>query len=63
MGFNYWLEGKGFINREKVKELISDPNNKFDGFKRNDDGFVGGFCDLYYNGKRRRLKIIFFKKE
>ena len=30
MEFNYWLEGKGFVSREKVKELISDPNNKED---------------------------------
>jgi len=63
MEFNYWLEGKGFVSRIEVKELILDPKNKFDGFKRNNDGFLGGSCFLKNNGKRKRLKIISFIEE
>lgn len=59
----YLLSGVGYISRETVKKIISDPHTKSSGFKRYTSGFPGASSILIIGGKTHQLDIHCIEKD
>lgn len=58
MSFNYYLDNVGFITRNSMKEIISNPEYGFTGFMRYDKGLSGAFCFVFYEKQTLKLDVI-----
>ncbi len=58
MAFNYYLDNVGFISRDSMKEMISNPEYGFTGFMRYNGGERGAFCFVSYQRKTVKLDVI-----
>ncbi len=58
MAFNYYLDNVGFISRNSMKQLISNPEFGFTGFTRYDSGQPGAFCFVSYHRKTLKLDVM-----
>jgi len=58
MAFNYYLDNVGFISRNSIKEIISNPEYGFTGFIRRNSGEPGAFCFISYQRKTLKLDVI-----
>ncbi len=58
MAFNYYLDNVGFISRNSIKEIITNPEYGFTGFMRYGSGGVGAFCFISYQRKTLKLDVL-----
>lgn len=58
MEFSYYLDNVGFISRNSIKEIITNPEYGFTGFMRYSSGEAGAFCFISYQRKTLKLDVL-----
>ena len=58
MAFNYYLDNVGFISRDSIKEIITNPEYGFTGFMRYSGGESGAFCFISYQRKTLKRDVL-----